>query len=94
MIAADSSALLAIALMEPERNTFAHAIATNHCLIGAFTVLECHMVLRECVGAEGVEFIDGLLARPHVRLIAFEGELLPIARVAFDAMAKAVIAPA
>ena len=88
MIAVDSSALLAIALKEAERDAFTDVIGTNHCLIGAVTVLESHMVLRERVGAEGVEYIDGLLARPHVELIGFDYELLPLARLAFDRYGK------
>ena len=88
MIAVDSSALLAIALMEAERDAFTDIIGTNRCLIGAITVLESHLVLRERIGAEGVEYLDGLLARPHVDLIGFDSELLPIARLAFDRFGK------
>ncbi len=88
MIALDSSALLAIALKEAERDTFAKIIGTMRCLIGAPTVLESHMVLRERVGPEGVEFVDALLARPHIALVAFDDMLLPIARGAFDRYGK------
>jgi ribonuclease VapC len=88
VIAIDSSALLAIALKEPERDAFADIIGTNRCLVGAITVLESHLVLRDRIGAEGVEYLDGFLARPHVDLIGFDSKLLPIARLAFDRFGK------
>ncbi len=88
MIALDSSALLAIALDEAERDAFIKIIGTNRCIIGAITVLESHMVLRDRMGSEGIEFLDRLLARPHIALIAFDHSLLPIARLAFDRYGK------
>jgi len=88
VIALDSSALLAIALKEAERDAFANVIGTNRCLIGATTALESHLALRERMGADGVEFLDRLLARPHVTVIAFDRALLPIARLAFDRYGK------
>ena len=88
MIALDSSALLAIALNEAERNSFTKIIGSSRCIIGVATALESHMVLRDRVGADGVEFLDRLLARPHVALIAFDHALLPIARLAFDRYGK------
>jgi ribonuclease VapC len=47
-------------------------------------VLESHMTLRRRIGSEGMEFLDRLLARRHVTVIAFDSALLPIARLAFD----------
>ncbi len=88
MIALDSSALLAIALKEAERDAFTNIIGTNRCIIGTMTALESHLVLRERMGADGVEFLDRLLARPHIALIAFDHALLPIARLAFDRYGK------
>ena len=88
MIALDSSALLAIALREVESDAFTIAIGTNRCVISAVTALESHMVLRERMGAEGVEFLDAVLGRSNVTLTTFDGTLLPIARVAFDRYGK------
>ena len=88
MIALDSSALLAIAFDEAERDAFIKIIGTNRCIIGAMTTLESHMVLRDRTGAEGIEFLERLLARPHIALIAFDHLLLPIARLAFDRYGK------
>jgi ribonuclease VapC len=88
VIALDSSALLAIALREVESDAFTIAIGTNRCVISAVTALESHMVLRERMGAEGVEFLDAVLGRSNVTLTAFDGTLLPIARVAFDRYGK------
>ena len=84
MIAADSSALLAIALREPEHDTFVDLLGANRCLIGTPVAFESHMVLRERVGAEGIELLNGLLSRRTVELISFDHELLAIARTAFD----------
>ena len=88
MIAVDTSALIAIALREPERDTFMNLVSNNECLIGTVTVLECHMVLHDRVGMQGVAFIDALLRRPHVKLIDFNPDLLVIARRAFDQYGK------
>jgi ribonuclease VapC len=88
VIAIDSSALLAIVLKEPEREAFATVIRANRCVIGAMTALESHIVLRDRLGAEGVEFLDRLLARPQIALVGFEETLLPIARLAFDRYGK------
>lgn len=84
MIAVDSSALLAIVLKEAERGEFAKIISANHCVIGTPTLLESHIAMRRRVGAEGIEFLDKFLARRHVTVIAFDADLLPIARLAFD----------
>ena len=84
MIAVDTSALLAIALEEAERDQFTNIIGTNLCIIGATTVMETHMLLRQRIGAEGIEFLENLLARRTVTVIAFDSILLPIARLAFD----------
>ena len=84
MIAVDSSAIVTIALREPEWEEFAHLVGNNRCLLGTTTVMECHMVLRERAGAEGIPIIEGLLSRPHIELIDFNVDLLAIAREAFD----------
>jgi ribonuclease VapC len=84
VIALDSSALLAIAFAEPEREAFATIIRANYCIIGTPTVQKCHMVLRERQGADGVEFLDSLLARRQVALVGFDDTLLSVARLAFD----------
>jgi ribonuclease VapC len=88
VIALDTSALLAIAFKEPEREVFAHAIRSNRCLIGAANVLECHMVLRERQGETGVKQLDDFLTRAQVATIGFDNVLLPIARLAFDRYGK------
>jgi ribonuclease VapC len=88
VIALDSSALIAIALKEPEREAFAEAIANNRCLIGHATVLESHMVLRDRIGDAGVAFLDALLAQPHITTVDFNDALLPIARLVFDHYGK------
>lgn len=84
MIAVDSSAVIAIALREPEWEELSRLVGNNRCLLGTTTVMECHMVLRDRAGAEGIPFIKGLLSRPHIDLIDFNSDLLATARDAFD----------
>jgi ribonuclease VapC len=84
VIAVDTSALLAIALKEAERDEFTRIIGANRCIIGTTTVLESHMTLRKRIGAEWMEFLESLLTRRHVTVVPFDAALLPIARLAFD----------
>ena len=88
MIAVDSSALVAIALKEAERDKFTKIIGTNRCIIGATTVVEAHIALRKRIGAEGIEFLESVIARRHVTVVGFDAALLPIARLAFDRFGK------
>jgi ribonuclease VapC len=88
VIAVDSSAVIAVALREPERDAFSNLISNSRCLIGTVSVMETHMVLRERVGADGIAFIDALLSRSHVELVDFNLDLLTIARHAFDRYGK------
>jgi ribonuclease VapC len=84
MIAVDSSALVAIALKEAERDDFTKIIGANLCIISATTVVETHIALRQRIGAEGIEFLESVLGRRQITVIAFDLSLLPIARLAFD----------
>jgi ribonuclease VapC len=88
VIAADSSALLAIALRETEHDMFVDLIGANRCLIGTPVAFESHMVLRDRIGAEGIELLNGLLSLRTVELVTFDRELLAVARTAFDHYGK------
>lgn len=88
MIALDSSALLAIAFKEPERDAYTEIIGRNRCLIGAVTALESHLALKTRAGADGIAFLDGILAQPRIAVVGFDDRLLPIARLAFDRYGK------
>lgn len=88
MIALDTSALIAIALNEPERIALAEAISHNHCLIALPTAFEAHIVLRQQSGADGVEFLQTVLKESNVRVLDFNGELFSAACQAFDRYGK------
>jgi ribonuclease VapC len=88
VIALDSSAIVAIALQEPEASSFALLIARHDCVVGRPTVLESHMVLRDRSGADGVAVLDRLLAHRTMRVIDFDQRHLAIARSAFDVFGK------
>ena len=88
MIALDSSAIVAIALHEPEFLSFTLLMTRRVSVIGRPTVLETHMVLRDRSGDNGVAVLDRLLMHPKVRIIDFDEQHLVIARRAFDQFGK------
>ncbi len=88
MIALDSSAIVAIALDEPESFEFVLLITRRSSLIGRPTVLETHMVLRDRSGEDGIAILDRLLTYPKIRVIDFEEHHLVVARRAFGLYGK------
>jgi ribonuclease VapC len=84
MIVVDSSAVVALALDEPESDEIARIIATNRSLIAAPTALESHLVLSGRSPASANAFMDTFLAREAVELVPFDRALLQLARRAFD----------
>jgi len=50
VIAADSSALLAIALREPEHDTFVDLLGANRCLIGTPVAFDRYGTVRDARG--------------------------------------------
>jgi len=70
MIVVDSSAIVAIALNEPERPAFRAAIATaRKALISTASVLEVKMVLYGRRGPRAVVLIDDMLRLPMFEVI-------------------------
>jgi ribonuclease VapC len=88
VIALDTSALVAMARSEPEHAAFAEAIAENRCLMGLPTALETHIVLRNQLGAEGMDFLREFLQEPNVNVIDFSQALFIAACRAFDRYGK------
>lgn len=88
MIALDSSAIVAIALDEPERIDLARTISTNECLLAFPTALETYMVLRALAGADGVEFLHNLLNERNVKAVEFSASMFVAACAAFDRYGK------
>ncbi|GJE00981.1 type II toxin-antitoxin system VapC family toxin [Methylobacterium isbiliense] len=86
MIVLDTSAIVAIALCEPEEETFSRVIASHDAaLVGTPTLLETRMVLAARLARGAASFIDGFLARPSIRPVAFT---LPMVRAASDAFIR------
>ena len=68
MIAADTAALVAIALGEPERESFLKTIlAANTVLISPVSVVETRMVVHARRGERAIVLIDDLLRPPSSR---------------------------
>jgi ribonuclease VapC len=88
VIAIDTSAIVAIALLEPEARAFGEAITANACVIGWPSVLECHMVLSGIPRWRGLDTLDKALASPRLAVLPFDGVLYQTARDAFDRYGK------
>ena len=70
MIAVDSSALVAIALGEPERASFLQAIQTAHrVLISAASVLETKMVVYGRRGPRAVVLVEDMFRLPIFEIV-------------------------
>lgn len=71
MIAVDTSAMVAIALGEPERDRFRTAIMqAGRALISSASVLELRMVLYGRRGLRAVVLVDDLLALPVFEVVS------------------------
>jgi ribonuclease VapC len=89
LIALDSSALVAIVLVEPEADDFARVIGRQKCMVGWPTILETSLVLRtSSQEVSGGPFLEALLARPNVQALAFDRVLYRAARYAFEQYGK------
>jgi ribonuclease VapC len=84
LIALDTSAIVAVALGEPEREKFREIILAQQCLIGAPTLFECHLVLRPNRNPRRFESFRRLIGRPHIRVEPFTDETYDLAAAAFD----------
>lgn len=94
MIALDSSAVVAIALAEPEAADFNRLIATQEALIGTPTLLEVHLVLSQRSAGGAKEFLNDLLERRSIHLVPFNLEMYRLAQSAFDRYGKGKKDPA
>ena len=88
MIAPDSSAIVAIALREPEADDFLDVIGKRRSIVGAPTLVETHLVLSR--GALHVfdAFLRGFLVPPMVEIVAFTPSMYAAAATAFDRYGK------
>ncbi len=88
MIAVDTSALVAIAMKEPEAAAFESAIQTTPCIVGMPTLLELYLVLSNRPEADADAFVEELERLPRLRFVSFERAHFIAARTAFDRYGK------
>lgn len=95
MIVVDSSALLAILLLEPEQRAFEDVIAAaDRCLISAVNAHESATVLRVRYGRIAVERFWDLLTTSEIEIYPFDESQVRIAATAFDRYGKGINAEA
>lgn len=71
MIAVDTSAIIAIAMAEPEGTIFDELIVERQAVIGAPTLFETRMVLGTLMPSFADAFMDQLLSKPSVQAVDF-----------------------
>jgi ribonuclease VapC len=95
VIVLDTSALIAIINLEPERTRFLEVIAdADRCLISGVTLLEAHMVTFGRFGDGGIERLSQWLATFDPVIIAFDESQSAAAFAAFKSFGKGVHAKA
>jgi ribonuclease VapC len=88
MIALDTSAVVAIALHEPEEEPYSTHIVERGALIGAPTLLECHIVLSTRMPAFVEAFMRGFVERQAVHTSEFTVAMHATAVEAFNRYGK------
>jgi|CXWL01.1.fsa_nt_gi ribonuclease VapC len=89
MIVVDTSAIVAMAFGEPEREAFAQAIQqADKALISTVSVLEARMVVHGRRGQRAVVLVDDLLRLPAFELVAPGVAEMDAAYSAFVAFGK------
>ncbi len=88
MIALDSSALIAIALKEPETEFFTKIILNNECVISWPTILEIRMVTSTKIDVHGMITLDAILAMARVKPVYFDEASYKWASFAFETYGK------
>ncbi|MGH2945008.1 MAG: type II toxin-antitoxin system VapC family toxin [Solirubrobacteraceae bacterium] len=85
----DTSALLAVLLVEPECDPFAELMAdADDPLISSATLLEASIVMQARTGDGGIADLDELLAAAAVRCVAVDLAQALLARNAFARFGK------
>ena len=85
MIAIDTSAIVAIAMEEPEGRHFDTLVAKNRTIIETPTLLEARIVLGALMPGFAGDFLEVLILRTTVQPVAFT---LPMYRMASDAFQR------
>ena len=85
MIAVDTSAIVALALLEPEAKEFSELIGAEGGLTGTPTLFEVRLVLASKMPeAYADSFMDAFIARPSIHPVAFTLDMYRAAVAAFD----------
>jgi ribonuclease VapC len=87
MIALDTSAIVAIALAEPEEEDFSREIARREALVGTPTLLEVRLVLTSKVDHPDA-FLRRFVRPPEIHPVAFSLQMYELAATAFDRFGK------
>lgn len=88
MIALDASAVVAIAMDEPEAEAFERAIASREAIIGAPSLFETRLVLDDRMPSFAEAFLEGFVVSPEVRVVSFTFEMYRLAVDAFEKFGK------
>lgn len=89
MIVADTSALVAIAFNEPERDAFLQVVAQSaKVLVSTVSVVEARMVVHGRRGQRAVVLLDDLLRLPPFELVAPGAAEMDAAYAAFVTFGK------
>jgi ribonuclease VapC len=88
MIALDSSALVAILMGEPEKESFSRLVANNDCIIGAPTSFEAVMVARAKMSEQHLKDLYRILQLDNVSTIEFTRMHGQVADAAFERFGK------
>jgi ribonuclease VapC len=88
LIAADTSALIAVAFGEPEAPAFAKALAIENVVIGAPTAFEATMVALSRGSAAAQAVVAEIIDHSNVRIVPFGSIEHAIAQAAFMAFGK------
>jgi ribonuclease VapC len=84
MIAVDTSAIVAIAFNEPERELFlSKIVSAKLALICAATLVETRIVIRAKSSHAAINFIDELLTLPTFEVVAADKHIADIASQAY-----------
>lgn len=88
MIALDTSAIVAIAMEEPEGKRFDTLIAKNRTIIGTPTLFEARMVLGALMPTFAEDFLEVLILKRTVQPVAFTLQMYRMASDAFQRFGK------
>ena len=90
MFVVDSSAIVAIVLLEPEGPDFFDTMGRQRVAVSALTVFESETVIRGRKGHEAVQEVRNLLAHHRVEIIPFDDEQARLASNAYARFGKGI----